>query len=315
MATPTPLRPVQRFRLFLLSVSWTLFFVPIATARSEGAGDYLYADSRELVRLVEQAASLIERQGAEAFSAFAVKGSKWLHDERYLFVYDETGTAVFHPVEPELQGQDLSHFTDIQGRSVIAGIMEIGRMPQPNASGWVFYLWEGPWHARPQWKGSFVRKAISPDGTVFLVGSGLYNVKIEKTFVLHAVDRAAELLGTQGKEAAFAEFRRVASPLHFLDAYIQVTDDEGNVLVDPLFPTLGRKRNISQGVDFAGNKPFQKIKAALQQREAAWTSVTVPKPASGVPEKRLIYTRKVTLGAETFYVSMSYVPAPPIWLK
>jgi len=94
-----------------------------------------------------------------------------------------------------------------------------------------------------------------------------------------------------------------------------VTDDQGNMLVDPLFPSLDKKRNISQVADSAGKKVFQEIKAALQQSDAVWTSFTVPKPDSGLPEKRLIYTRKVRDGNETFFVGASYAPASPIWLK
>jgi signal transduction histidine kinase len=232
-----------------------------------------------------------------------------------MFVYDDQGTVVFHPIEPDLLGQDLSHFEDIQGRPVIASMMEIGRRPEPDAGGWVFYLWEGTWHTRPQWKGSYVRKAISPDGRVFLVGSGLYNVKIEKAFIEESVDKAAALIQRLGKQAAFAELRRVSCPLHVLDAYIRVADDEGNVLVDPLFPSLAKKRNISQVVDSIGKKVFQETKAALQKSDAAWISFTVPKPGSGLPEKRLIYTRKVKQGGETLFVGASFTPASPIWLK
>jgi signal transduction histidine kinase len=292
-----------------------LLCVSASAGAKDGAVTYLYADNKQLVRLVEEAASLIERRGTDAFHDFSLKGSKWLDNERYMFVYDDQGMVAFHPIEPELVGQDLSHFEDIQGRRVIASMMTIGQKPEPDASGWVFYLWEGTWHTRPQWKGSYVRKAISPDGRVFLVGSGLYNVKIEKTFIEEGVDKAAELIDELGKEAAFAELRRISCPLHILDAYIRVADDEGNVLVDPLFPSLAKKRNISQEVDSIGKNVFQDTKAALQQRDAAWTSFTVPKPGSGLPEKRLIYARKVKLGDETLFVGASFTPASPIWLK
>jgi len=258
---------------------------------------------------------LIESQGTGAFSAFAVKGSKWLNDERYIFVYDNQGLVAFHPIEPELLGQDLSRFEDIEGRPVIASMMEIGRKPEPDASGWVFYLWEGTWHTRPQWKGSYVRKAISPDGRVFLVGSGLYNIKIEKVFIAESVDKAAELIQSLGRPAAFAELRRVSCPLHVLDAYIRVVDEEGNVLVDPLFPGLAKKRNISGVVDSIGKEVFEDTRAALQASDAAWTSFTALKPGSGLPEKRLIYTRKVMLGDEALFVGASFTPASPIWLK
>jgi signal transduction histidine kinase len=244
-----------------------------------------------------------------------VKGSRWLNGERYLFIYDDQGTAVFHPIERELEGQNLSNFKDIAGRSVVARMMEIGRRPEPDASGWVFYLWEGPWHTRPQWKGSYVRKAIAPDGRVFIVGSGLYNVKIEKAFIEAAVDEAARMIQTAGKKAAFAELRHIACPCHVLDAYIRVTDEAGNVLVDPLFPGLQKARNISQVTDLAGKKVFQEIRSALRHRDSTWTRFTAAKRGSGLPEKRLIYTRKVSSGGETFYVGAAYVPASPLWLK
>ena len=160
-----------------------------------------------------------------------------------------------------------------------------------------------------------MRKAISPDGRVFLVGSGLYNIKIEKVFIEENVDKAAELIQSLGRPAAFAELRRVSCPLHVMDAYIRVVDEEGNVLVDPLFPGLAKKRNISGVVDSIGKKVFQETKAALQKSDAAWISFTVPKPGSGLPEKRLIYTRKVKHGDETLFVGASFTPASPIWLK
>jgi len=44
---------------------------------------YLYEDTRQLVELVEDAASLIEQKGEAGFPQFAVKNSKWLSDQRY----------------------------------------------------------------------------------------------------------------------------------------------------------------------------------------------------------------------------------------
>ena len=301
--------------LFLLGLQLLVVGTPISGSSPGGFDTYLYEDNKELVRLVEDAAALIEAHGAEAFARFAVKGSRWLHGDRYLFIYDSQGNAVFHPVERGLEGQNLSQFRDIAGRPVVASMMAIGQRPEPDAAGWLFYLWEGPWHTHPQWKGSYVRKAIAPDGSVFLVGSGLYNVKIEKAFIEEAVDKAAELIRTLGTETAFAELRDIACPYHVLDAYIRVTDEEGNVLVDPLFPNLETRRNVAEVVDLVGKQVFQETKAHLQDRETTWTSFTVPKRGSGLPEKRLVYTRRVSVGDRIFYVGSAYVPASPLWLK
>jgi hypothetical protein len=305
----------MRLAIWVLTLDCLLGSLGATAGAPEGQLTYLYEDNKRLVRLVEDAASLIESQGTAAFDAFSVKGSRWLNDERYLFVYDRDGTLAFHPIEPELQGQNLSGFKDIEGRPVIAQLIEIGGRPGPDAHDWLFYHWEGTWHTRPRWKGSYVRKAIAPDGRVFLVGSGLPGLKIEKAFITERVDRAADLIQTAGQEAAFAELSSSSSPLHVMDSYIQVFDDSGNVIVDPLFPGLKKKRNIAQGVDLVGKNVFQEIKAALQQSDVTWNTFTEPKPGSGMPEKRLIYTRKVVIDGKILYVGTSFVPASPIWLK
>ena len=287
----------------------------LGTGLQDKVVSYVYQDNRQLVRLVEEAAALIESSGTAAFPTFGTKDSKWFNDENYLFVYDEQGINVFHPVQPELQGQDLSALMDMEGRPVVALVMAIARKPEPDASGWIFYLWEEPGHMRPVWKGSYIRKAVAPDGVVYLVGSGLYNIKIEKAFIQDSVDRAAALIQQLGKEEAFEQLRCTACPLHVLDSYIHVTDEQGNVLVDPLFPNLPHKRNIATQVDLIGKYVFQETRAALQDKEATWSSFSAPKPGSGLPEKNMIYTRKVRTGDEIFYVGASYVPAAPIWLK
>lgn len=276
---------------------------------------YVYQDIRQLVRLVEEAAALIESSGTATLPTFGTKNSKWFNEENYLFVYDEQGINVFHPVEPHLQGQDLSALKDMEGKPVVASLMAIARKPEPDASGWIFYLWEEPGHMLPVWKGSYVRKAVAPDGEVYLVGSGLYNIKIEKTFIQASVDQAAVLILQLGKEAAFEQLRRIACPLHVMDSYIHVTDEEGNVLVDPLFPNLPHKRNIAKQLDLIGKNVFQETRAVLGDKESTWSSFTAAKPGSGLPEKNLIYTRKIRAGDEIFYVGAGYVPASPIWLK
>jgi len=307
---------MNRLYPWLLSVACLLSGSGALSASHENkVASYVYQDNRQLVRLVEDAAALVESQGTSAFPAFATKGSKWFNDQNYLFVYDDRGTNVFHPVEPELQGQDLSALKDMEGRAVVAMLLAIASKPESDASGWFFYLWEGPWHMRPMWKGSYARKAIAPDGKVYLVGSGLYNIKIEKAFIRDSVERAAALIQQLGKEAAFEQLRCTTSPLHVMDSYIQVTDEDGNVLVDPLFPNLPLKRNIANQLDLIGKNVFQETRVALREKDATWSSFTQPKPGSGLPEKNLIYTRKVRSGDETFYVGAAYVPASPIWLK
>jgi len=292
-----------------------LAFPAARPAAEDRAGRYLYRDNRNLVRLVEDAAAEIERRGAAAFAEFSDPSSRWLTDRHYLFVYDVGGVCVFHPIEAELVGRDLSEFRDVQRRPVIEMIREVGRDEEPDASGWVFYLWEGPWHSYPQWKGSYIRKAVDPDGRVLLVGSGIYGIKIEKEFIRENVDRAARMIVERGPEAAFRELGDRSSPFHILDSYIYVQDEEGNLLVDPMFPGLEEKRNTAGHLDYTGRSIFLEGKESLAEKESGWIMYLAPRTPSGRPVRHLSYLRKVKSGGKTFYVGAGFVPPEPIWMK
>jgi signal transduction histidine kinase len=277
---------------------------------------YEYEDTKQLVMLVEDAASLIEQKGDKAFNDFAENGSKWLNDRYYLFVYDIYGKCVFHPIEPNLVGQDLSQFKDISKRPVIAMIVDVGKKQEPGASDWVFYLWEEPWKSpTPEWKSSYIRKAILPDGNVYLVGSGLYNMKMEKIFLEENVDTAAELILTKGKDAGFAELQDPSCPLHILDSYIIVSDSNGNVLVDPSFPGLNKKRNILNFCDKTGRYITKETINGLRDKDRMWILYIWPKNNPNQLARHLAYTRKVKVGDEVFYVGSDFTPATPIWMK
>jgi signal transduction histidine kinase len=276
---------------------------------------YVYEDNKELIILVEEAASLIEKEGEAAFSNFGVEGSKWLKGNRYIFIYDTTGKCIFHPIEPNLVGQDLSSFKDMVKRPVIAMIAAVANKPQPDASGWTFYLWEAPWHSYPIWKGSYIRKVITPSGKVYLVGSGLYNIKIEKIFIQESVDNAVELILSKGKEAAFRELREASCPLHVLDSFIFVFEENGNVIVDPLFPNLAKKRSMEEYQDDTGRNIPREISELLKDKDNAWFLYIAPKIGSTRSTRHAGYVRKIKIDGQIFYVVATFTPATPIWMK
>jgi len=305
---------MKKTLLCLLFLSYALSGAAHAQDQNK-VSQYVYEDNKQLVALVESAASLIEHKGEAAFKEFGVNNSRWLNDKFYIFVYESTGICAFHPVESDFVGKNLSKLKDIEGRSVIAMICEVGNMPQPDASGWIFYLWEDPWHSNPRWKGSYVRKAIAPDGKIYLVGSGLYNIKTEKIFIQERVDKAAELILAKGKEAAFRELSDRSCPLHILNNYVSVVAENGDVIVDPLFPNLDKKRNIMQYRDSTGSTIIEKIKGSLKDRDSNWVLYIAPRADTSHPARYLRYTRRVIVGKEVFYVTGSFVPATPIWMK
>lgn len=275
---------------------------------------YIYEDTKELVLFVESAARLVETRGTAAFREFGVKGSRWFNDTYYLFIYDIDGVCLFHPVAPELVGRNLLGLKDMNGKPMVKNITDIGRGQDPKASGWVFYLWEPRADLTPYWKVSYIRKAVGPDGKVYLLGCGVHSFKIENIFVKDCVDQAVELLKSQGKEAAFAQFRDRASPFFFGDTYIYVFDDQGWRVVDPAFPNM-EKRDMTSFKDALGHYVVQEMLRRLQKDETVWLQYMLPKPGATLPSRKLAYLRKVKVNGETLIVGADFFLATPIWMK
>ena len=188
---------------------------------------YLYEDTKRLVKLVEDAATLVERTGTAAFAEFGRKGSPWFDDQCFLFVYDSAGTCTFHATISELVGKNLMDLRDMNGKPLIRFITDVCRKPQQDAHGWVFYLWQEKNEFEPKWKSAYVRKVVMPDGKVCVIGAGHHFLKIEKVMVQEIVQSAADLLMAAGKQAAFKEFLSPTSRYSFLNTFIWVTDERG----------------------------------------------------------------------------------------
>lgn len=275
---------------------------------------YTYKDTQNLVSLVEDAAKLIETEGEAAFAEFGVQGSRWFNGSTYLFVYDADGNTVFHPTSPELVGKNVADLRDIDGKLVVQEVIDVAKAPERAANGWVFYRWQDQRQLTPIWKSSYVRKAVTPQGKTYLVGSGLYDIKVEKSFIEDRVNLASKLLLTEGKDKAFAVFKDSASPFVFLDSYIFVLNEQGDALVDPAFPTRSG-RHMLDFKDFTGFQPIRELLHKLQRSDSAWVQFLWPKPGATLPSRKLVYGRKVILNGETLIVGADLYLATPIWMK
>ncbi len=275
---------------------------------------YLYEDTKQLVLLVQDAAHLIEQQGTAAFQKFTVPGSRWFNKWHYLFIYDQNGVCLFHPALPELIGKHLVGLQDLNGKPIGRWICDLGRSPEPRASGWFFYLWQARNDLAPSWKVSYICKAVGPDGQVYLVGSGLHNFKIEPIFVKDCVDRAVSLLQREGKQIAFAQFRNPASSFSFCGTYTYVLDNQGRCLVDPAFPSLER-RNLLRFQDALGHQPVLEALQRLQKSDSIWVQYMLPRPGDTEPSRKTAYARKVTIAGEELVVWADFFLAAPIWMR
>lgn len=309
-----------RFRAFRIGLGFfalaAVLRPPVSAApgSDDPAAPYLYEETRRLVRLVEAAAARVETEGEEALKEFGEAGSRWLNDARYFFVYDASGVCVFHPVAPHLVGRDLTDFRDFYGKPVIKRMSELAARAEPAAAEWFFYLWEEGTQFFPMWKSSYVRRAVTPAGRVLLVGSGVYNLRVEREFVRRQVLAAAELLAAEGRDAAFRTFRDLSSRFVFLNTYIFVLDGEGRALVDPAFPTL-EGRSLRGFRDSVGHLVVEEMLAKLRSADEAWVQYKWPQPGGRAPSRKVAYIRKVRLPDGEVIVGSDFFTASPIWMR
>ncbi len=298
----------------LLAVSLLLGCSSSVTPAARKSDAYLYQDTRQLVQFVESAAALIEQRGTGAFQEFGRERSQWQTFGSYLFVYDSEGTAVWHGMNPELVGRNLASLRDMLGKPVVQELLQIGKRPERDAAGWTFYLWEEQTDLLPGWKSSYVRKAVAPDGKVYLVGSGSGRIKIEKVFVRDRVDAAAALLQEQGEAAAVRQLKDVAGRFYFLGTFVFVLDGSGHALVDPAYPTL-EGRDMSRFGDAIGRQVVKEVLQKLEHSDTAWVQFLWHKPGDRMPARKLMYVHKVNVDGRTLLVGSHFFLASPIWMR
>ncbi len=253
----------------------------------------------ELAALVREAASLLEKDGENAFSAFRTRGSKWFHDDTYIFVTAMDGTRIFHAAEPASEGRkETPAIRDAIGRPFIRMFIDVANSPA--GEGWVHYMYPEPGNIFPCWKSAFARRVTFPSGTQCFVGCGIYNMQMDKTFIEDMVNRAAALVAARGQDA-FADLREKAGPFVFMDTYVFVMSTDGTELVNPAQPSLEGK-NLMDLEDLTGKAVAREEIAAALKDGSAWLDCFWYKPGNNTPARKLTYVRRVKAGQETYIV-------------
>ncbi len=130
-----------------------------------------FEQAKQIKILVDKAAALVESKGKDAFPEFKKKDSEWYKGETYIFVYDMNGISLMHPVNPELEGKNLTNMKDANGKLWMQEFIETAKT---RGSGWVDYTWSKPGEDQPSNKISYIKKARMPDGEMVILGAGIY---------------------------------------------------------------------------------------------------------------------------------------------
>ena len=149
------------------------YFVPVV-------GDSLMAEKRMATRsAVETAYSVMAHYGELASQGKLTKEEaqervradiavmRYMGDN-YYWINDAGPVMIMHPMNPKLNGQDLSGTADPDGKRLFVEMAEVCKR---SGEGFVPYMWPKPGHDKPQDKISFV-KMYQPWG--WIVGSGIY---------------------------------------------------------------------------------------------------------------------------------------------
>lgn len=280
------------------------FILPLTPCLANNLADYEYEETKEVVRLVMDAVGEIEKAGEEAFPKFREKGSKWFHDSSYVFVWGLDSMRYVYPPDPSGEGKNMLNLKDVDGKPI--GKMFAERAKSKAGEGWVHYRWPKPGGKIPVWKSTFIKRAKTPSGKVYLAGSGKYNMRCEKIFIVHMVNRAASLLKKEGLVALNVMHSR-SSEFILQNSYIFVKDDKGNELFNAAFPKL-EGTNVLNLQDAEGTYFVQEVINTLRFEDDCWVEYMWPKPGKTEPSKKLAYEKKVLVDERILIVGAGYYP-------
>ncbi len=252
----------------------------------------------ELMALVREGAAVLAKHGEAAYPEFRKKGSQWFRDDTYLFVWSMDGIRKFHAADPSIEGRDVREITDVLGRPF--GKMFLEAAASPSGEGWIHYMYPEPGDIFPTWKSTFVKRVTFPSGKQYLVGCGIYNMKMNEAFIEDVVHRASILVADRGSHA-FAQLRDKTGPFVFMDTYVFINAPDGTELVNPGLPSLEGK-NLMDLTDLKGKATVRDEIAAAIKDGSAWLDMYWYRPGSNTPALKKTYVERVQHGRETYIV-------------
>ncbi|HNY01087.1 MAG TPA: cache domain-containing protein [Bacteroidales bacterium] len=273
--------------VWVLGLIAGLACLPTVSAQQE---KFRHAETIRLVDVVSDAAALVRQKGEAAFPELMEKGSRWRSGDLYIFVIDLKGMCYVHE-DRSLVGKNLGELKDPSGKPFIQWF--IRKALGPTQSGWTHYRWVKPGDTLPQWKTTYTKLANTPSGAVFIVGAGLYNMRMERAFAVEAVDDAVVLIRQMGPRA-FPILKDKTSEFVYKDTYIFVVDSAFVVQVDPPFP--GEEgRNVRDYQDVNGKYFFREFFRVASEKGTGWVDYSWPKPGETIPSAKSTYIRKIVV--------------------
>lgn len=139
------------------------------------ATESVKATPQMIIDKVNEAAALLEKEGKAAFPKFKGKDSKFFFAGTYIWIHDEPGIMLMHPMVYKLEGKSIIDLKDPNGKLFFTVMNEVAKS---KGAGWVDYLWPKPGEKTPVPKISYVKLA-KVGGENLVVGCGVYDMSPE----------------------------------------------------------------------------------------------------------------------------------------
>lgn len=258
---------------------------------------YTYPETIRLVALVDDAAAAVSQRGEKAFTDFMRDGTKWRYGDRYTFAIDLDGNVMAHE-DTAMVGKNMIDLKDPNGKPIIQWFIRKGL--GFTQSGWTHYIWVKPGDTVSSWKTTYVKLTKAPSGKIYVVGSGLYDMRMEKAFAIDAVNDATYLIRVEGKQA-FDKLRDPTSEFVFKDTYIFVLDTSYNLLVNQPFHEL-EGQNLYDIQDVTGKYFFREFVQVAEEDGSGWVFYKWPKLGETGPSNKCSFVKKIVSKGETYVV-------------
>lgn len=119
---------------------------------------------------VEKGAAILAQKGAAGLEE--VKAMRFCAGQGYLYVVDQYGVVLMHPVAPHLVGKNQSTLKDANGKMFALELLDACRK---DGEAWVHYMWPKPGEKTPADKCGY-GKQTTLDGKSVTVASGLHDI-------------------------------------------------------------------------------------------------------------------------------------------
>lgn len=133
-----------------------------------------------IVRFYHQQSEQLGEASAKQLAMNAIRSVRY-EGSNYLWITDSSNTMLMHPIKPELDGQDLSGFKDVNGKLLFR---EFSRIGLREGQGFTFYAWTHPEDNQIADKMSYVSRMEEWD---WIIGSGLWIQDIKETYHAHLI--------------------------------------------------------------------------------------------------------------------------------